>query len=447
MMRTIIATILKELLELRRDRAGLMVLLVMPMALVLILSLVQDSVMQATGEAPIKVLLADNDNGFLGQAIRDRLREAGGLELVTSINGSAVTEETARKAVARGDFQFGVVIPKGSGEALRRRMRTLATASLSTGKNAQAAPLEPSSVPGLAVHFDPAVQGAFRTAVINALRQVLLGIEMTERAAAFSETLPAELKKIVGESIPTWPGMSGAITVPDIRFDMDTTPVLKLTETVALGGRYLKRPTAAQHNVPAWTLFGMFFIVVPLSGSLIRERQSGTYRKLMAMPVSQTGLLAGKIVAYVIVCIAQFALMLAVGVWLLPLLGTSGLVPGREFLVVAPIALAAALAAAGYGIMVGTLSRSYEQASMFGAVSVVIAAALGGIMVPVYVMPRIMQRISTLSPLAWGLNGFQDVFVRGGSLGSAGADIFRLLAFFAVTVIISRIAIRGADNG
>jgi len=135
MMRTVWATIIKELLELRRDRAGLMVLLVMPMALVLILSLVQDSVMQATGEAPIKVLFADSDNGFLGQSIEKRLRESGGLELVKKLEGNAVTAESARKAVARGDFQFCVVIPKGSGDALRSRMRKEAAASLSTKRS------------------------------------------------------------------------------------------------------------------------------------------------------------------------------------------------------------------------------------------------------------------------------------------------------------------------
>jgi ABC-2 type transport system permease protein len=455
LLRSVVATILKELLELRRDRAGLMVLLVMPMALVLILSLVQDSVMQATGEAPIKVLYVDDDSGYLGQAIEKRLRDAGGIALVKSIGAGALTEAAARKAVARGDYQFCVVVPKGSGEALRRRLRSQAAAALSTKATRKGAAAsgpagavsDNAAMPALAVEFDPAVQPAFRTAVVNALRQVLLGIEMTERGAALSETLPGELKKLVGESMPTWPGMSGSIALPDIRFEMDGAPVLALTETVAYASRYLKRPTAAQHNVPAWTLFGMFFIVVPLSGSLIRERQSGTYRKLMAMPVSPTGLLAGKIAAYVLVCMAQFALMLAVGTFVLPLLGTSGLVPGPEFLAVVPIALAAALAAAGYGIMVGTLARSYEQASMFGAVSIVIAAALGGIMVPVYVMPRFMQQVSVVSPLAWGLNGFQDVFVRGGGLQSAGADIFRLLAFFVVTMIISRMSIRGADNG
>jgi ABC-2 type transport system permease protein len=446
MMRVIWATIVKELLELRRDRAGLLVLLVMPMALVLILSLVQDSVMQATGEAPIRVLYVDADRGFLGQAVEKRLHDAGGLALVTTLKGRPFTEDAARSAVARGEFQFCIVIPKGSGDALRRRVREQASASLST-KGMPAAHPATAPEPALTVRFDPAVQGAFRTAVINALRQVLLGIEMTERGAAYSETLPAELKRIVGESIPAWPGMSGAIRVPDIRFDMDSRPILALREEVAGDGRMLKRPTAAQHNVPAWTLFGMFFIVVPLSGSLIRERDSGTRRRLLSLPVSPAALLAGKIAAYGLVCLGQFALMLAVGVYILPLLGTSGLIPGPEFLAAVPVAVAAALAATGYGIMIGTLSRSYEQASMLGAVSIVIMAAIGGIMVPVYVMPRFMQHASVLSPLAWGLNAFQDLFVRGGSLRTAAGDILRLLAFFAATVFISRISFRGSDHG
>lgn len=96
-----------------------------------------------------------------------------------------------------------------------------------------------------------------------------------------------------------------------------------------------------------------------------------------------------------------------------------------------------ALAATGYGIMVGTLAGSHEQASMFGAVSIVIAAALGGIMIPAYVMPRYMQTISTFSPLAWGLTAFQDVFVRGGTICTIGPGASALSGFFVVTITVA----------
>lgn len=91
---------------------------------------------------------------------------------------------------------------------------------------------------------------------------------------------------------------------------------------------------------------------------------------------------------------------------------------------------AASLAAAGYGVFVGTAARTYEQASMFGAVSVVIAAALGGVMIPVYMMPKGMQLVSRFSPLAWGLDALTDIFVRDADIAGVFPDILRLTIFF-----------------
>lgn len=158
------------------------------------------------------------------------------------------------------------------------------------------------------------------------------------------------------------------------------------------------------------------------------------------MPVATFSLLTGKLCAYVLVCLLQFALMLAAGVFLLPLVGTSGLEISSNPWIIISIALAASLAATGYGLLVGTLAKTYEQASMFGAVSVVIAAALGGVMIPVYVMPRYMQEISTFSPLAWGLTAFQDVFVRGGNLSTVLPELSYLLLFFIASIAISGLA-------
>jgi ABC-2 type transport system permease protein len=448
-MLTIWATIIKELLELCRDRAGLMVLLVMPMALVLIVSLVQDNVMQATGEAPIRVLFVDNDRSFLGESIARQLKNGGGLDLTTRIKGEAVTLEAAKRAVVKGDFQFSIIIPAGTGAALKEKIRKRAKSTIVLKGKAAPKASPPYGMPqaGVTVFFDPAVRGAFRTAVVNSLQRVVLGIEFQEQAAALSETFPEDLKKSMSDIMKPFIGASStAIPIPELSFRMDTAPVLKLTEEIALNSRLLKRPTAAQQNVPAWALFGMFFIVVPLSGSLIRERQTGSLIRLMTMPVSHLNLLVGKICAYVLVCLVQFALMLAAGSFLLPILGTSGLEMGSELVTIIPVALAASLAATGYGLMVGTLAKTYEQASMFGAVSIVIAAALGGIMIPVYVMPRYMQEISSYSPLAWGLTAFQDIFVRAGSLRTVLPEMSYLLIFFIITVTISGLAMRYNRN-
>ena len=120
-MTTLLATIRKELLELRRDRAGIMVLLVMPMALVLIVALVQDNVMRATGETPIRVLLVDSDIGFLGRAIEKQLRGEAGLELIGKTGAGDITEEAARKALDDGDCRFYILIAPGTSARFREQ--------------------------------------------------------------------------------------------------------------------------------------------------------------------------------------------------------------------------------------------------------------------------------------------------------------------------------------
>ena len=109
-----------------------------------------------------------------------------------------------------------------------------------------------------------------------------------------------------------------------------------------------------------------------------------------------------------------------------------------------PIVIAASLAATGFGLLVGTLAKTYEQASMFGAVAIVIAAAIGGVMVPTYVMPQMMQKISVISPLAWGLTAFQDIFVRGGSLRTVLPELAYLVIFFTAAATISGFSLRGS---
>ena len=67
----------------------------------------------------------------------------------------------------------------------------------------------------------------------------------------------------------------------------------------------------------------------------------------------------------------------------------------------------------------------------------IILAAIGGVWVPVFVMPKFMQLISNLSPMNWGLNGFYDVFLRNASFMEILPEISLLFLFFIITTIIS----------
>jgi ABC-2 type transport system permease protein len=80
------------------------------------------------------------------------------------------------------------------------------------------------------------------------------------------------------------------------------------------------------------------------------------------------------------------------------------------------------------------VATTHEQAATFGSVSVIILAALGGLWVPVFMMPGAMQAISNLSPLNWGLEGFYRIFLHGEGILGVWKYAGWLLLFFAGTM-------------
>src|SRR5437763_13799065 len=102
------------------------------------------------------------------------------------------------------------------------------------------------------------------------------------------------------------------------------------------------QPNAVTHNVPAWTLFGVFFIAQQLAASILEEKKLGTFRRLLAAPVSRAGILIGKLVPYLLLNLAQVTVMFAVGVLVLPLLGAPRLAIPSPLAIVA-ISVAASL--------------------------------------------------------------------------------------------------------
>lgn len=423
----LITTLQKELLLLLRDRAGLLMLFVMPAVLVFVVCLVQDKVLNPT----TRVLVVDNDNdndndrGGVGKIISEGLKRSKYVEVAAPENGS-MDEAGARQAVNRGDFQFCIVIPENCTGFIRKKAeRFVRLDVLSTpGQDLPGAPSADGGI--IKVYFDPSVQGGFRTAILSSLSKVLLCMEYQ-----------IKLDQLISLGKP------GSGEIADIRKTvLNRPPWLEIQETHATEFGFLTMPTSVQQNVPAWALFGIFFISVPLAGSLIKERESKTLDRLISMPVSGFTLMVGKIMAYLLVCTIQFFMIFVIGRFLLPLAGTAVFSMGNNFLAVALIVFATTMAATGYGIMLGTLSRTYEQTAVLGPISIVIAAALGGIMVPVYLMPEPLQALSNLSPLAWALDAFYDLFLRGGDFNAVVLEAASLLAFSVITITIALIAIK-----
>jgi ABC-2 type transport system permease protein len=103
------------------------------------------------------------------------------------------------------------------------------------------------------------------------------------------------------------------------------------------------------------------------------------------------------------------------------------------------VALFSGLAAIGFGILIGTIAKTQEQAAPFGATATIVLAAIGGVWVPVFAMSKTMQIIAQTSPMNWGLNAFYDVLLRQSSIIAIIPEIILLFLFFVVTIVISLI--------
>lgn len=427
-MNRIYGELVKNLLLLWRDRAGLLILFLMPALLVVIITLVQNNVYKLMGESAAKVLLVDADGGELGREIVAGMK---GAVLTREVDGRAVTADEAKKLVAAGRFQACIIIPAGATAKLAELAGGEVRADLAGEAHAEVSP------PEIAIFFDPTVLGVFRGGIENGLTVIVRSQEIKARIKAFGEQLPGhlerEIRKVAGP-------MADYVTMPEVKIGFTTEPLLTIHGQALSRAGLAVVPTPVQHNVPAWALFGMFFIVVPMAVFFLRERKEGTMARLLALPVPYAVILLGKVLAFTMVCFCQFGLIVLIGRFLLPLLGLDAFDPGQHLGAAVVVVLAVSLAATGYGLLLGCLSRSFEQASMFGSLSVVVASALGGVMVPTYAMPEMMRKISALSPVGWGLEAFLDIFVRGGNLAGVVGPVAALLAFGAGTGLIAWLA-------
>lgn len=415
-MNRLIASIKKEFLILVRDLAGLGLIFLMPVVLVLVMTLIQDASFRKLDETKITLLYLDEDRDTLGIQVKQGLEKAGYFELVTALKDQPLDEKNLLSQVANGNYQLGVVVRSGSTDAIRARGQKLVQQTLlGSGATFEEDTMARARI---IIYFDPAIKISFKVTVRNALENFTSKIE----AGILFQALSAELAGYLPEPPAPLADPGGGIVYEEIYASDEYTEII---------------PNSVQHNVPAWTIFAMFFIIIPLTGNLIRERESGLATRLQVMPGNQFQALGAKVAIYLMVGMVQFIILLLFGKLVFPLFQLPPLVLGPEKFALFLMALATTLAATGYSVLVGTVARTHDQAAVFGMVSVIILAAIGGIWVPVFMMPNLMQAASIISPLNWSLDGFYDILLRGGGMRDITGNFSALIIFFAINLSLA----------
>jgi len=384
----LLASFRKELLILFRDIPGLVILFILPLLLILVVTMAQNYAL--TNQLSVtKVLIVNLSGSPHAGFIIQNLKDSRLFEPVTTLDNKPIDPEEARKQISSGAFRFGMVFYPGD----------------------------------TAVHLieDPALHETFRANQSNAIMYLVRSAQSRLAVEQMLAGVPPDLK----------PAIQGMITQ-----SMNNLPPLR--EITAMKERSSIKPNVIQNNVPGFILFAMFFVVLPLSGSVINEKKDVAFQRLITLPVHMATLLSSKVIVYSLVCIIQFLLMLAVGRWIFPIImDVPGLETGTAWGAIAFVAISASLAAVGFGILVGAAATSHNQAALFGAVMVVLLGVVSGTFLPVHVMPEILQTISSFSPLRWGIDSFIDLFIRQGTLLTVLQNSILLILFFGLAMTIS----------
>jgi len=392
-MNQILALILKEGKVLARDRQALALLFAMPIFFILVMNFALEGVFEAGGKSrPVEVLVVNGDQGALGRRILEDLQKVEGLVLVqTTADGSPLSRDKADSLISQGKYPLALLIPPDFSKLALSPSET-----------------NPENRAVVAFIHDPAMNARLLSGIKGAIREVILRRSFTARMAhRLKEALgPLALQSPMG--LTPFPGLLNSLKdLEGDRAGEGRGPSAVLFQSLSPQGLQASRhPTVSEQNIPAYTIFGVFFIVLTLASSFFQEKRDGTFQRLLAAPISNAILLLGKLLPYYFVNLIQIALMFTVGVIFFKMgLGNP--------LALAMVSLAVALAANGLGLFVAAVGKTEAQ---IGALSVFLAitlSALGGMMVPTFVMPEFMRVLSYFTPHAWALSGYQDVIVRG----------------------------------
>jgi ABC-type Na+ efflux pump permease subunit len=179
------------------------------------------------------------------------------------------------------------------------------------------------------------------------------------------------------------------------------------------------------HSVAGTAIFMLLFSVAGIGESLLEEKQEGILKKLLCSPLRSNHILYGKMVFANIISIAQLSIMF-VYAWLVFGLTIMHHLPSLVLMI-----FVTAYACSSFGIFLASFAKSRQQVQTLSTLIVLIMSAIGGSMIPIFIMPEFMQKISVFSVNYWGVQGFYDIFLRSLPL----SDITFLSRVFALIII------------
>ena len=387
-----------------QSRGNLFGLLVLPIIMTLFLG----GAFSGGGPEYIRIDLLDEDNSPQSERFIAELREINSALLICPIDQDAddrcamdeadsLDLDTAVQRVQDGDTEGLLVLPSDYGAALAARERL-----------------------NLPYYAQPATNDIVRQSIEAALQRV--------NGAVIASLVGLGLKEALGNA-------DSEDTFKEAVFDQATdawaAPAVSINYTLTDGNTDIF--DGFSQTVPG---MATFFVAISVLGvamtSLVKQRQEGTLPRMASMPVRRSDIIGGKILAYFLIGVVQFLIVFAVGV-------VVGINFGNDPVALVLLGLTYTLCITALGFALAPHMRNESQVSALSTLLGMMMGALGGAWWPLDVAPPFMQVIGHVTPTAWAMDGFRQLFFFGGTLGDVllplGVMIVAAIGLFVAGIL------------
>lgn len=380
---------LKDWLQLLRDRKVFLFLLIMPIAFTFLFGFAFGGFGNSS-DPRLPVGFLDEDNTSISRLLQAQLASSQVLRLVYG----GFSQADLESQVADEKLAAAILIPKSYGRALkegqRPRLILIGDTSSAVGR----------SVESEVLAFSVRLESAIRTARV--FEQVT-----GERASAVASI---DFDYILEEALKKW-----------------QDPPIHVVETTSSAISNQEDSNAAlAHTSPGMMLQFAIAGLLTSAQIIVSERKSRCLQRLLTTATARLHILLGHYLAIFAMIFVQFLTLIAFGQFILHINYLQQ--PSAVLLV----ALSAAMCIAALGLLIGVLAHGEEQAVIFSLVPMFVLAGLGGAWVPLEVAGPTFQAIGHLSPVAWALDGFKNVSIRGLGLESNLLPAAALIGYAAL---------------
>lgn len=257
--------------------------------------------------------------------------------------------------------------------------------------------------------------------------------------AIMQGALYGRLNAYVGERRAMLPEMRSQ--APDSMFlvalgmaeKMRSQRLVSVTQTSVI--REKQNSAGLVHAVAGTAIMMLLFSVTAMGMSMLDEKQEGTLKKLIMAPISPTSILLGKMISVNIISMAQLAIMFIYG-WLVFGLDITSHVPSLLLMI-----FCTAFACSSFGVFLVSFAKSRNQVQGMSTLIIMTMSALGGSMVPSFVMPVFMQKLGVITVNYWGVQGFYDIFWRDLAFTDP-TFLTRVVVLLCIGIVLNLVAVR-----